>query len=149
MSKHLWIMNTPKGTCSNTNELKIASRNCLRIDRIYPFSMIITENRSFNENVCPVNSTSNLGNFALIFCSKILTNNPYFDSSLGKFNLIIGNLESFMKKDLCRLFFKLLNWRLFRPFWYPCPSHGDYTFPPAKKKGKRKGKKIVLKKITD
>ena len=137
MSKHLWIMNTPKETCSNTNELKIVSRNCLRIDRIYPFSMIITENRSFNENVCAINCTNNLGNFALIFCSKILNNNPYFNSSLGKFNLIIGNLESFMKEDLCRLFFEVLNWRLLRPFWYPCPSHGDYTFSPAKKRKKR------------
>ena len=52
--------------------------------------MLGFKNWKFNENVCPINYTNNLSNFALIFSFKYFNSNRCFDYSFGKFNVITG-----------------------------------------------------------
>ena len=56
-------------------------------------------NRSFNENVYAINCTNNLRGFVLIFRIKYFNSNRYFDSALGKFNGITGNLDNFLTRE--------------------------------------------------
>ena len=49
--------------------------------------------------LCAISCINNLRGFAMIFCSKHFNSNRCFDSFLGKFNAINGNLGKFLKRE--------------------------------------------------
>ena len=48
--------------------------------------------------LCAISCINNWRIFAMIFCFKHFNSNRCFDSLLGKFNSIIGNLGNFLKR---------------------------------------------------
>ena len=61
--------------------------------------------------LCAISCINNLRGFAMIFCFKHFNSNRCFDSFLGKFNAINGNLGKFLKRE------KRLYPRFLTGFW--------------------------------
>ena len=49
--------------------------------------------------LCAISCINNLRGFAMVFCFKHFNSNRCFDSFLGKFNAINGNLGKFLKRE--------------------------------------------------